>query len=98
MGEFSGLSGSQRDSQQRDFYPQSHCGCGKVAAITIFEVQNKHTGEVRCGSASEFSHYGRDGNCTWQARDDFAVIRGIGRCSDCYLSEEAEKRLGVMDE
>ena len=72
---------------ERDFYSQATCKCGKDSAITLFTVVNTRNGEIKTGGASEFSEYGKDGNCTWKVRSGYRLQSSQGYCADCFAGD-----------
>ena len=86
--------GEGKTEQVRDFRAQEQCHrCGGDAGLTLYEVGNTRTGEIRIGAASEFSNSDKAGNNDWTAKDGLMVTRAIGWCGDCYLSEAQAQRL-----
>jgi hypothetical protein len=94
MAKFDSLTTERKTEQDVDFVRASHCHkCNSEASLTLYDVQDKHSGKTVRGAASEYSHYGKDNNCTWRARDNFTVLGSVGWCGDCYLAMMQEQRV-----
>jgi hypothetical protein len=90
VSEFKELaSKGSKEERENDFVSAGSCqDCGRPAAITLFEVMNRYTGQVEQGPASEYSQYSTNNNPTWIARPGYSVISSRGWCAYCWLGVE----------